>query len=339
MLHYVIGGFAAVLLTVTLIYFSNQEKIEEFTQKVPLVEALIIAILAGLFATQFIDLGSLNHGEAASYIFTLSDKLNFMKQSYGLLFLFALPLGIVATIREQSWLKKYLLLILFGFCVVLIAQLPYVLKFFVLARWFILFFAAEGIWSILEKQSYRLSKNLSFLIVVALLAGVLILNSLLWKQGLSVNGQTSHVSQDELVAAQYLKDTYPDNSVMVISDPATQYILEGLSGVNSPGGSFASAETRSLLSTSLKQGSSSEIATQLRQIRDKISPSHRVFVVFSGRLFQWQRASDTQKQSFDFNIWESRQLKFSDLQWLAKLDQSHFTLLYQNVTLQIRELH
>ncbi len=338
-LHYVMGGVAFVILLATIIYFSAQDKIDKLTQKVPLIEIFIMAMVGGLFLTQFINLGSLNHGEAASYIFTLSDKIKFMAQSYGLLFIFALPLGIFAMIRQHSWLKKYLLLILFGFLVILCAQLPYVLKFYVLARWFVLFFATAGIWSLIEKQSFSFSRKMSFIIVSLLLSGILILNSLLWKQGLGTDQQISHVSQDELAAAQYLQSNYSQDSVLLISDPATQYILEGLSGINSAGGSFANAETRVLLSQALKENNSTQVATQLRQIRDAIAQNKRVFVVFSGRLFLWEKASDTQKLSFDFNIWESRKLKFSDDQWLATLDQAHFTPIYQNDSLQIKELH
>jgi len=337
--HYIVGGFGMVILLATLIYFSLHYKMNELSQNIPLMEILCICIIVGAFSTQFVDLKSLNHGEAASYIFTLSDKIAFMAQSYGFLFLFGIPLGILAAFRKQQWLQKYLLFIGINFLVLLLTPIPYALKFYVLARWFVLFFVAQGMWSLIEKQSFSFFRTASFLIISLFLCGILTLNSVFWKQGLTVDQQVSHVSQDELAAAQFLRDNFKNESLLIISDPATQYILEGLSGVNSPGGSFANTGTRNSLSAALSHSSGYETAVELRQIQDSIvPPSQRTFIVFSGRLFTWQTATDIQKQSFDFNIWQSRQLKFSNLRWLDSLDAVRFAFIYQNNSLQIREL-
>jgi len=339
LLHYVIGGLAAVILLGTFVYFITKPQIDKASKQLPLNEIVILAILGGFFATQFIDLSSLNHGEAASYIFTLSDKFKFMLQSYGMLLVLTLPIGILDAIKATNWLKKYLLFVLFCFLMVFMSQLPYVLKFFVLGRWFVLFFASLGIWNMIEKQSFGIFRKLSLVIVAIGLLFVLILNSLLWKQGLTTDNQISHVSQDELAAAQFLKDNFAGQNILIISDPASQYILEGLTGVNSPGGAFASQATREKLNQALHESNSNLVASDLKQIQDAdTSAPERTFIVYSGRLFLWDKATDTQKYSFDYNVWESRQLKFSDYQWLNQLDQAKFPLLYRNSSLEIREI-
>ncbi len=338
-LHYVIGGFALIILLATLMYFRFQDQFELLSAKFPITEILGLVIIASLFGSQFLQLSSLNHGEAASYIFTIKEKITFMTQAYGYLLLFCVPLGILATIRQSNWIKKYLLLILVGFMAVLVAPLPYVIKFMVLGRWFILFFAALGLWSLIDKQTYYVYRWLSFAVITIGLSGVLILNSLLWKQGLSTDQQISHVSQDELAAANYLHSISANQPVLIISDPATQYLLEGLSGANSAGGSFANVPTRTALAYAFSTTNSAQIKANLLQIHDPVATTPTsTYVIFSGRLFLWQQAAIADRNSFDFNIWSTHPLTLNDTDWLNQLDQNTFPMVYQNATLQIRKI-
>jgi hypothetical protein len=66
------------------------------------------------------------------------------------------------------------------------------------------------------------------------------------KRWLRFEGVFTLVSEDETAAARFL-DQPRYRQTLLVAEPATQHILEGLSGVNTAGGTYATAATRGQL--------------------------------------------------------------------------------------------
>jgi hypothetical protein len=151
----------------------------------------------------------------------------------------------------------------------------------------------------------------------------------------------TEVSPAEIAAADFIKERYGESQTLLISDPATAYLLEGLSGINTQGGAYANAQTREIL---LQVGQTMDVQTvkkllyQVQDTLDTTAPNHVLFAV-SGRYFQWQQANETQKKDLSFNIWVPHDLSFSDIKYIQQLTYTpEFRLIYKNDGVAILEL-
>jgi hypothetical protein len=338
--HYVVGSLAAVIYIASYFYLRWEKWLNKVFASFPIVELGVMSMIGGVFASRMINLDFLNKGEAASYTFSPAEKIEFMKRVYGWELPIFVPLGIFTALRKQTSRVILTLLISFGFIAILLSEFPYVIKFYVLGRFFIHFLVALGIWSIIEKIKNTFLRAVSICFLTITLMILLILNSLFWKQGLFEHNQTRHVGDDEITAAQFLTQRYDAQKTLIVSDPATQYILEALSGINSAGGSFASTENRKLTAMLRPNLSDTELSEKLNQINDPVNPNkQKILLALSGRFFLWQSAKLEQQTSFDFNVWAPHHLTLQQQEAILSYQQNpQLEVVYSSPSLVIFEL-
>ena len=264
-----------------------------------------------------------------------------MQRIYGYaLLLFTLP-GVFYAISRKKWEYNLALILLFGFTGILYSNFPYVIKFYVLARFFVHLFVALGIWSLVKYIKTPLFRFTAYLLSVVTFAVLLLFNSIFWKNWISYRGSYTHISDYDIEASEYLADNYQNRKdVLLVSDPATQIIFEGLSGVDSAGGGFMSADNRLLLYNGLKAGSVGLAKDYFEKIDDKIleNPSLKL-VALSGRTFAWTDFNSEDRLRFDSNIWSPQELSYWDVLTLSKYENSSdFRLVYKSAYVWIFEL-
>lgn len=139
-------------------------------------------------------------------------------------------------------------------------------------------------------------------------------------------------SADERAAAAFLRERFPPETALLVGEPATQHILEGLSGVNTQGGTFASGRTRDLVDR-LWPADAATAADAALQVRDRLAreaPS-RVLIAVGGRFFAWQAAEPRHRRASHFNVWRPRDMAPADWEALAQWRASdRLRLLFRN---------
>lgn len=358
LLHLIVGTMGAIIFIVLWAYLRQKkyasifEKsateishlIEKTKKTTILISSLLVGLFSvliiGLFTAPHVNLGFINAGEAAEYTYAIAQKIDFMRQSYGYFLLLFLPFGVWNIVKNGGRYEKISLIIGASLTLLIAMQLPYVLKFYTLDRFFIHFIFASGV--VYCAGLFRISvKNAGTLLIISLCFIVmLVYNSATWKNALHYNSITTHISPAEIEGAQFLKDKYNGDTTLIISDPATQYILETLSNVNSQGGAYADSQTRQLLQQSLHTPDIKTRALILSQIKDKIAPepTTRLFIA-SGRYFLWSGSSARQQTSLGFNIWYPVDLSNENLMTLRYYENSQqFIPVFKNSAMTIFEI-
>lgn len=339
--HYVIGLLATMIYIGTYFYFKNYEFISARLNKTMLVELGFIAVFLLILFSSYVPLGFLNQGEAEFFNFTLLDKFSFIQRAYGYSMLLFLPLGIFAVYKIKRGEERFILFLTIVLLAVFLMHLPYMFKFYVLGRFFVHLIMAIGIYHLLGRIKSYFLYNLALLSLIAVFTGIFITNTVFWKNILYYHDTFAHISSQEIDAANFIKTNYGNTDALIVSDPATQNILEGLSGVNSQGGTYANQNTRNNLIELANSTNTGEIRNKLYYIDDAVERSNgkRLFIL-SGRYFQWQKANNKNKRALNFNIWSPADLTFEDEKFIQFLmsDPLHFNLVYKNQTLAIAEV-
>lgn len=252
----------------------------------PKLNWLLVLIASYVVPTYLIahfGLTGLNAGEAQYFNQTLPEKLALFRQWYGYLPIPFLLLGL--------WKGNRTLTVMFAASIGLLASpFPYVLKFVVIIRYIMIAVMAIGIGEYLKLLTSNIARYIALGVLTAGTIGIFVANTSLWKNPVIFRGIASHVSVDELTAAAFLKSHY--SGVFLISDPATQYILEPLSGVNTQGGAYmTSASRQKLLNMNLEPGT---------------------LLAISARTSKWLFVDSKDQMSIAFNIWRPDALSMND---------------------------
>ena len=340
-MHYLVGIFAALILAVSYIAIRFENKVKLALKSFPFVYLIPVIVVVGIFLSNILDLSFLNRGEARYYIYDLSAKAEFVQRIYGYaLLLFTLP-GVFFAISRRRWEYNLTLILLFGFAGILYSNFPYVMKFYVLARFFVHLFVALGIWSILKHIKAPLLRFTAYLLTVVTFAILLLFNVIFWKNWISYQDQYTHISDYDIEASEFLADRYKNGEeIILISDPATQIIFEGLSGVDSAGGGFMTSENRLLLYDGLKAGNVSLSKEYFEKINDRILKNPNIkLIALSGRTFAWSDFSPEDRYRFDSNVWSPKELSYWDVVKLSSFETSNdFSLVYKSPYVWIFEL-
>jgi hypothetical protein len=340
--HYIVGTAAIGIYLLTYFYCKYHKWIKKNIDiSVAVQIGIFVAFVAILFSSM-ISLGFLNNGEGEAFTSTLSQKFTTMKQSYGFFLILFLPLGISLILRRKREIELLALVLTIGILAVVLLQMPYVMKFYALGRFFVHLVLALGVFAIISNIHNKIVRFIAFGTLICGLLAIFILNSVYWKSFLYYDTLLTHVSPNEVKAADFMKNHYAGKDVLLVSDPATQHILEPLSGINSPGGAYMNASTRNELHLISQTNSSAEVAKRLYNINDSLVPTEgkRLFVV-SGRYFQWQKSTRNEKFAIAYNIWYPADLSLDDYKkaHLEFDDTRHFTLVYQNPGVMIFEVN
>lgn len=338
--HYIVGFVAGGFYLLSYTYIKFSTTIEKAIHTKHLITGLMFVALIGILFSSHIPLGFINSGEAQDYSLNLINKFNIMKQSYGYLILLLLPVGIWATITSGKKIPLFSLIITLLLLSIVLIQIPYAIKFFTLARFFIDVFIAIGIYYLIKPMN-NLFKGLSFTVLIVVLSAMLIINASMWKGILRYQNIFTQISTQELQAGEFLRQAYAGSDSLIISDPATQNILEPISSVNSQGGAYMDFKTRKILDAISKITNPAEIASGLYSIHDKINTvSSKRLLVLTGRYFAWQNSTPAQKQVFSYNIWAPKELTLENIAIIDRLlsDPAHFQTVYRNTEVVILEV-
>jgi len=326
-LHAVIGILAIFLyfFTLTFLYFKKIEKTKKIKYILLLLSFLLIPTVY-FISTRF-NFDSINRGEAAEFNYNLKEKFDLMRDFYGYGLLAFLPLGYFYAIKKGK--KEYILALILnnGLIALIVSPLPYILKLYSLGRLPLHTIMALGIWFLIKPLSSTL-KAICLVLLEITLFTVFIANVSKYKVVPSYKNFSTHVSLNEIQAANFLREEYRNygkhhnEKVLLVSDPATMHILEGLSGVNSPGGAYTSLKTRKIL-TSIYLTRDENIGRKLFEIEDSVTkeaPDKILFAV-GGRFRKWQLAPNEDRYGIHWNVWRPYDLEPKELE---KYDFIHY---------------
>ncbi len=340
--HYVVGMLAVFIYTGVYLYFRYEKMIAETVNQTVILEIIVLIITVLILFSSLVPLGFLNSGEAEFFNFPIGEKFSFMLRAYGYSILLFLPLGVVKIIKSKEKLEIIAMMIALFILSLVLMQLPYVFKFYVLGRFFVHLIMAIGMVVLLNKTTSLFINNLLILFYIFIYIGIFVANSYYWKNILNYKNILTHISPNEIKASEFIKNKYSGNDILLISDPATQNIIETLSGINSQGGAYANKRTRGQLIAISDATVPQEIRDRLYLINDTIELVAGIrLLVLSGRYFQWQLASVQNKNALYFNVWTPSDLTYNNKKYIELLssDTNDFTLVYENPSLVILEVN
>lgn len=316
LLHFVVGTVGVFIYIFAAVYLNKKDCIKTVIPTKLGLQIVIVLSLFFLIFAGYLPLSSINQGEAAAYNITIPEKFSIFLQTYGYIFALFIPLGIMRFIFYKNTEVENFTLFLTGcLTVFVLAQIPYAMKFFVILRPFVNLIIAYGLLFVLDIIRLKSLKWLSIFILISTFSIVYLINIFYWKTSLIYTDLYSNTSKWEIEAANYIKNKYKENpEVIVISDPATMQIFEPISGLNTPGGAYASTNTRRLVSNAYSSLSPSLFSSYIKQVKDGVTtPSLQktVLILISNRFFKWQNAKDIEKLGVYHNIWSPSNFTFN----------------------------
>jgi hypothetical protein len=101
---------------------------------------------------------------------------------------------------------------------------------------------------------------------------------------------------------------------MLVSDPTTSYILEPLTGINTPGGAYMNIDNRTRIASIINASDSASLYENIKTIQDKLdtTPASGYLLVLSARYFQWTNLLETKQLGFAFNIWRPQSMTLAN---------------------------
>jgi hypothetical protein len=324
-LHAIVGG-AGVLLYILffLLRAIRFEKISRGVRMAALFFPIFIYAILNLSTTLF-HLRNINFGEAAAFTQSITQKLAEMQSWYGYLPIILLPLGVIAMALSQSKTRednRIILFLLLTTLAVVASPAPYSMKFYIFVRYFLVVYLACGIVWLTDAVKNPWGKILSVFLLLFAQGVIFWANVVHWQLPLTYQGIASQVSASDMRLAQFLKNTNRQSCSIIVSDPATSAILEGLSGVNSPGGAYMTKENRETMTQLTSAPSADELNQKLTMIRDGIDskPVDVYLWIVSARYLQWLDAPQEKQESLSFNVWRPQALSLSDSITIFRLE-------------------
>lgn len=321
-LHYLVGGVGALLLLAVGIYTWLHHRYQSKWRALPIVPAVTtLMVIAALFLSQ-LNLTSLNQGEAASYSYQLSEKQVFLEHSYGWLMYIWVPIGVWVILKRNNATSRVFILVFIAFLLAMLTPLPYVLKLFTLMRFWVLVTVAVGVDYLLSYVTSTLLRRFAMFGMIGIMWLMLVVNVNYWKAGLLNDELYSHVNSDEIELANLLFEKYTSKQVLIVSDPSTQFILEGMSGVDSLGGAYMKLTDRVALKQALESSDRKTLVDFVDHVEDGVNGNvEKKLVIISGRTLQWLRLEEGQRQSLSVNIWKPMKLSMEDREVIDDIDQ------------------
>jgi hypothetical protein len=334
--HYVVG--ALCLLILAALYLAV--RVDFFRKHINL--ALLISGLFSIVliaANLFISWSVPGREEAAHFNFQLLPKIGFIVDWYGIfLFVFGL-LGAVKIVKSGTYSQKILLCLALIVLGIAFAPFSYFLKFYVLGHYFWSLIIALGIWVLIANLS-SLLKFIGIAFITTVLLITFYKNQLVYKAPLNFKSYETQISTSEIQAANWLASQNKDGKAFLVSDPATQYILEAVSGVNSQGGAYMGLRTRQTLESINGYYDAQVMQNKLLSIKDQVATgsNSRTFFVVGGRYFAWQLLPKAQKDSTFYNIWSPQEITAADQTYIDYYKRVGLKVVYSNKEMVIFSL-
>jgi len=342
-MHFLVGPAGAFLVIVISHRLARPEKDPAFESRISLA---INAVLIGLILLTVWKFDSLRFdpfgtAESASFNLPLLERFGWFTRWFGFGHL-AMVVPVIWCAHRGSRAMRALGQTALLFVWATLAPVPYTLKFLALGHAVIAAVTGLALHSILSEIRPGAWRWLCAAVYLYTLAILLAANDrLVFQQWMRSEGVASLISSGEREAAAFLTRRYGFRGGYVVSDPATQYVLEGLSGVESQGGAYANLTTRKALMAVRADGPAEIAARAVWSITDEI-PGRSVgprLLALSGRFFSWQAASERDRQSPAFNVWRPRALTREEAKVTRGLTRSPlFHLVFENESLALFEV-
>jgi hypothetical protein len=338
LLHYVIGLVAVGILILASLLAIKKQSFQS-KKMVSIWTLVILALIVILSQVNLpLNLEFLNRGEAAAFNYNLEEKIEFLQIFSGNLILVFLPLGILASILSRKVNQKILVFLALIIIGLVVLNLPYVPKIYVLAHYLVSLLCATGFLLLLNLTKNKLLKGLALCVSIIVMLPIFISSISYIKNLLQYPGDHTLTSQSEIQAAKYLQKEFDGKNALLISDPATQHVLESLTGINSQGGAYADGKTREILIELNQLREPLAIKEKLALVEDQLPQEKPDVLLFalSGRYFHWQEAQTKDKLDLSFNVWSPKDLSFANLKYVNSLKESDvFLPVFENRTMVI----
>ncbi len=343
LLHFVIGGFGWIVLAGT--WFAQIIE-KNLTDKNKSLFWLVIIGILGFVGAIGIDyiltLNPLGTTESMQFTFTLQDKYTYLLRTYSYTWIFfVLGIGfILMKAQKPVYASAAFLALLLVAAVVL--PLPYSLKFYTVARYPVHLIMAIGAAHLIYRLKASTLRIGMIILLVATQALVFFYNQNTFKHALAYGTIRTTASTYEWEAAQFLRSTYGDHpSVLLVSDPATQHVLEGLSGINTQGGGFATTATREVVDAAFPLTDATQTYQEFLTLKDVLYEDYPDMVLFavSGRFMNWQHLEEKFRYDEGYNIWSARDLTPEGQGYANQLaQQDGFKQVFSNPAMVIFEI-
>ncbi len=273
--------------------------------------------------------------EAVYYQFGLPQLAQFFLSWYGILGIILLPVGLFVLFRSVKSEHKVLAILSLLIFAVCFSPLSYALKFFSIGFFFMNLILTAGVSRVLFLLPQK-AKRIGVGLLALAMTSIFYANQVTYKQFLYHSGVESHVSPLEMDAGKFLQSK---KGVFLISDPATQGVLEAVGNADSQGGVYMSEASRKTLShlSEIDEADTKELLLSVTdELQDKKFTTR--YLVLSGRYFAWLRLPQWQRESFYFNIWKPRELSVEDNLVIQKYLDAGLIPVYANSEMVLFEL-
>ena len=338
LLHFVIGFVGAGIVLLWHGYQYLKERVEILRNPWILFSGGLLSALSllGMFLLHTVGgIQLTGREEAVYYQFGLPQLAQFFLSWYGILGIMLLPVGLFVlfrSVKSEHKLIGIFSLFIFAVC---FSPLSYALKFFSIGFFFMNLILTAGVARLLFLLPQKV-RGIGMILFALAMTSIFYANQATYKQFLYHSGVESHVSPLEMDAGKFLQSK---KGVFLISDPATQGILEAVGNADSQGGVYMSEVSRKTLShlSEIDEADTKELLSSLTdELSDKKFSTR--YVVLSGRYFAWLRLPEWQRASFYFNIWKPRELSVEDNAVIQKYLDAGLQPVYANSEMVIFEL-
>ena len=337
LIHYVVGVLC--LLILAALYLSLRINFSKRRINLAIFASILFSLIL-IVSNLFVSWSLPGREEASHFNFQLLPKIGFLIDWYGI-FLFAFGLiGAIKIVKSGTYSQKILLCLALIVLGIAFAPFSFFLKFYVLGHYFWSLIIALGIWVLICNLPSML-KFAAITFVTFVLLITFYKNQLVYKEPLNFKSYETQISCSEIQAGNWLALQNKDGKAFIISDPATQYILEAVSGVNSQGGMYMDLGARRILESINGYYDINTIVNKLVNIKDlvteKPNPKETFFVV-GGRYFAWQRLPNSQKDSTFYNIWSPKELTEADKTYIDFYKRVGLKVVFSNKEIVIFSL-
>jgi hypothetical protein len=329
LMHYVVGVLCLFILAA--LYVSLHINFSKKRINLAIIASSLIALIL-VVSNLFISWSVPGIEEAGHFNFQLMPKIGFIIDWYGIfLFVFGL-IGGIKIVKDGTYSQKILLCLALIVLGIAFAPFSYFLKFYVLSHYFWSLVIALGIWVLISNLSSIL-KFASIVFVAFVLLVTFYKNQLVYKEPLNFKSYETQISYSEIQAGNWLTSQNKDGKAFLISDPATQYILEAVSGVNSQGGMYMDLNTRRSLESINGYYDANTLKNKLLSVKDLVTTQtnpQKTYFVVGGRYFTWQRLPISQKDSTFYNVWAPKELTQADKTYVDYYKRIGLKVVFSN---------
>lgn len=339
LMHYMIGTVGAVAFLSLGIFMKLKKRFAFLELNLPISIIAFILISSLGFVLGKLPLSDLNHGEGKLYSLDFFEIKETIERSFGYLLYLLIPAGLtwLWTSKTNRETKILVSLLTYAFGVLVFSGMPYALKFMSLWRFWLVSLASIGLYGLFEKLNSTLSKAFLSLMFTFGLVTILIVNLMSFRSGIMADGVYTHLAEEDIEAATWLGNNYGKNAV-IVSDPSTQFILEGLSGIDSLSGAYMPLKKREILWPAFYSRNVDKIAQAANSLTNSDNNNVKLLAI-SGRSMAWGRANDEQWQSFGYNVWSPIVFSIEDNKLIKQMsDSGKAILVFRNESIAIWEL-